>query len=124
MSGPLPAHSIRESIGHDDRGTTVVTAGGLGWDYGDEAIMPLAATIASLQAILADIPPEHRETATLSFKAYGDYASLSGGDVTYLRPETDAELADRRRWLDSLKSDDEDRDRMSYTRLKAKYEGV
>lgn len=115
----LPGHSIKESIGHEDRGTTVVTAGELDV-HGEESAMPLAQTIAYLQSVLDKIPAEFRGSAVLRITAYGDYASATS-DITYQRPETDAELADRRRWLNGIDQENEARDRREFERLRQKF---
>jgi hypothetical protein len=117
----LPRHSITESIGHEDRGTAIIDAGGVEIGYDDTAALPLIETIKILQEALATIPEEYRGTAKLNFSASGDYASLSGGGVTYLRPETDEELADRRRWLKETDGESEANERRQFERLKAKF---
>ncbi len=121
MSGPLPAHSIKESIGHDTRGTTIVEVFDLGCSGEEDYKLPLVEIIANLQSALASIPEQFRSAAFLNIRAYGEYASAYA-DVKFLRPETDAELADRRRWLKSLDDEREESDRRAYERLKAKYE--
>jgi len=115
----LPSHAIAESIGHEDRGTTIVTVGALDVS-GDEVGIPLVDLIEYLTSTLAKIPAKFRSTAMLHIKGYGDYVSLDSG-ISYQRPETDAELADRRRWLASINAESEARDRAQFARLKEKY---
>lgn len=115
----LHQHNIVESVCHKDRATTIVQVADLDCD-GEDNDLPLIEVISKLQAALEVIPQEFRNTAVLNIKGYGDYASVSSS-IYFQRPETDAEFADRKRWLDSLKHDDEARDRREFERLKGKF---
>lgn len=87
---------------------------------GDDTRLPLVDLIDDLQQALAAIAPEFRDSAVLRIRGYGDYATADAS-VEYRRPETDAEFVDRQRWLKSIASDDEERDRREFARLKAKF---
>lgn len=119
MSAPLHGHSIVESVGHEGRGTTCVNVSALDVS-GDETTMVLSVLMETLQAVWDKIPVAFRESATVDFRALGDYASMSV-DVFFRRPETDEELADRRRWLSSLETDQEERDHREFSRLQQKF---
>lgn len=119
MSRQLHQHQIKEDVGHKERGTTIVTAFDLDCGYSENSI-PLVQLVADLQTVLDGIPPEFRESAVLTVKAYGDYASAYA-DVTFQRPETDDELADRRRWLKGLDDERNQQDEREYARLQRKF---
>jgi hypothetical protein len=121
MPGKLPDHTILESISHEKRGTTVVTVGDLGNFHDDEVNhLPLADVIRQLQDVMDSIPEDFRKTAVLSIGVYGECAGASA-DILFLRPETDAEMVDRRRWLASIDQESEERDRAAFERIKDKY---
>lgn len=115
--GDPPKHNIAESIGHATRGTTIVEVTDLDL-YDENTEIPIVELIQLLQDALESIPEEFRNTAVLC---------ISGGDcsvyasVKFIRPETDGELADRRRWLNGLDYEREARDRREFDRLKQKY---
>lgn len=88
--------------------------------YDEEADIPLADAIATLQKALADIPEEHRAKAVLHMRASGDYASLSA-DVRFTREETDQELAQRLAEEQNYRAQSEQRERAEFERLKQKF---
>lgn len=116
---PLPEHKTVESIGHEGRATTIITAYDCN-EYDEDIYLPLIELIATLQKTLAGIPEQYRESAVFHIHAGGEYASASA-DVSYKRPETDGEYADRKRWLDGTDAEYEARERASYENLKKKY---
>ena len=115
----LPKHTIAEGLGHDDRGSTIVEIASIGCT-GDETNLSLDEVLGTLRAALETVPKEFRKSATLHIKAYGDFASASVF-ATFQRPETNEELADRRRWLTRIRDEDEARDRREFARLSQKY---
>lgn len=115
----MHSHEIKEGVSYTKRGTTIVKALYLECD-GEDTAIPLCALVDDLNDLLEQIPAEHRDTAKLHIHAYGDYASAEAG-VTWERPETDEELAARRRSLKSLQDEDEEHDQREFARLKKKY---
>jgi hypothetical protein len=116
----LPSHEIKEPIGHTERGTTVVSAFKIDTNGDGETAIPLAALLDDLNELMEQIPPEHRDSAKLNVKAYGDYASADVS-VIWTRPETNEELSARRRWLQSIDDEREASDRSTFERLKQKF---
>lgn len=121
MSEPLYKHHV-DDVGNEGRDVTTVNV--LDLDIRDEeAELLLSDLIADLQDALNSIPEEFRPSAVVRLHGYGDYVSMSG-NVEFKRPETDAEMADRKRWLASLDREREDRDRHEFERLKSKFKTV
>jgi hypothetical protein len=92
------------------------------WEWDDES-MSLADFFAH---IAANVPLEHMPSARATFqRGYGDDNSQFG--VWYTRPETDEELAARLANEAAMKAAtlemEEQHERETLARLKAKYEG-
>lgn len=119
MSGDLHKHKIVESVSHTNRATTVVVVVDIDLD-GESTSIPINELLMLINDALEKIPEEHRATAALNVRGYGDYVSIYA-DISFTRPETDKELADRRRWLKSIDDEREDRDRREFARLQRKY---
>lgn len=89
---------------------------------------PLAEFQAWFEGILDEIPEEYRSTATIEFSSTGSYYDSHYGsvEVTYRRPETDEEWAERKRdvlaRLEQYRVQQEHRERAALAALKAKYE--
>jgi hypothetical protein len=115
----LHHHETVESVGNEDRNTTIVEVFDLGLGDSDEKI-PLIKLVADLQRVLSEIPEQHRDSAYLHVRAYGDYASAYA-DVKFHRPETDEEFTERQRWLKGLDEEREARDQREFARLRQKY---
>jgi hypothetical protein len=91
------------------------------WDDCGEELASLPEFIAELQRLLDKIPPEYREQAKVSLRASGDYAGAYL-NVTYDRPETDAEIETRLAQHQQYKAEQEARERRMLVALKAKYD--
>jgi hypothetical protein len=88
--------------------------------YDDELRLPLAEAIERLQAALAAIPAELRHTAVFKVHGFGDNVTLNP-EVSYIRPETDEELALRAARAARYEDEQLRRDRAEFERLKAKF---
>ncbi len=89
---------------------------------------PLPAFQEWLGEIVEQIPEEFRETATIEFSSTSSYYDSHYGnvEVSYSRPETDEEWAERKAGVDEmlalLKVQQEAQERATLVALKAKYE--
>ena len=111
-------HTVGD-VGNRKRQLTTVEIADLGVER-EDAIWPVNTLIAKLQAALAEIPAEFRDSAAVRIQGFGDYVSMYA-HIEFTRPETDSEFADRIEWLDGLDADEEERDRQALYRLKSKY---
>lgn len=114
----LHSHTV-DNLSNRGRDITTVEALDLEAE-GEETALPLVQLIEDLQATLASIPEEFRETAVLQINAYGDYA-CAYAHVYYKRPETDAEMAARIAWLNDIDIEQEHHERLQYERLVRKF---
>lgn len=94
----------------------------------DEADFPptsLQGCISWFADKLDEVPVEHCSTAMVEFGVVDGYESSRDVTitVTYRRPETDEDEADRLRKEQKLSRYQEDRERETLAKLKAKYEG-
>lgn len=118
MTG-LFRHNIVGDLSSKDLVETIVEI--IDFDCGnDEKDFHLIPLIKQLQDALESIPKEFQESAVLRISASGDYVHVFAG-VNYYRPETDEEFTERQSWLDSLKENDEERERREFERLKEKF---
>lgn len=66
------------------------------------------------------VPPEHRGSTYVELRASGDYATAYL-EIAFVRPENDAEFAERDEWQRRYEDEKEERDRREFARLTAKY---
>jgi hypothetical protein len=89
----------------------------------------LSDFIGELQALLASIPEEHRDNASIDFDCTGSDWDCSRGELSiqYSRPKTEDELRKEREDADReklrRKAAEAAQERREYARLKAKFEG-
>ena len=89
----------------------------------DDMIAPLQAVIADLQAALAEIPEERRDSARLRVYGTGDGSVNITVEVRHERPETDDEMAARERRDSRYARQQQERELEEYRRLRAKFGG-
>lgn len=80
--------------------------------------------LAWFSAKVEDIPQEFRSTAKIEIEGFGGYegSAYANIKITYVRPETDEEVAERELKESNQKSQQELRERQQLAALKAKYE--
>ena len=88
----------------------------------DDMIAPLQAVIADLQAALAEIPEERRDSARLRVYGTGEDVNIRV-TVRHERPETDDEMAARERRDSRYARQQQERELEEYRRLRAKFGG-
>lgn len=82
----------------------------------------LAGAVAMLTRIMNDIPEEYRDSATVDFSCYEEYGGATSElTISYWRPETDEEMADRNALYARRAREIEERERAILQALKQKY---
>jgi len=92
-------------------------------DWDDDFNAHLSDFIEELQALLASIPEQYRENASIDFDRRGDDYDYPRGELTvqYSRPKTADELRRERECAAANLRDNEAQERRQYEALKAKF---
>lgn len=95
-------------------------------EYDDDWIPEnLVAAIDWLRAYLESVPEQFRNNVEIKFGTRSSYdSSYADMSISYRRPETEAETAERKARNEANRLYAEQRDRATYEHLRAKFEGT